>query len=210
MNTALAPSDLFRRDRPALLVVISGASGVGKDAVVRNMKKRGYPFHFVVTATDRPPRPEEVAGVDYFFYTTAQFEHMIAAGELLEHARVYSQYKGVPKESIWQALTSGVDAIMRVDVQGARTVKGLIPAAVTIFLSCESEQELIMRLRQRRTDSEEQLQRRLATAREEMSHMPEFDYVVINPHDSPDDAVDDIGAIMRAEHCRSRREAITL
>jgi guanylate kinase len=195
--------DPFHREQPSLLIVISGPSGVGKDSVVGRMKERGFPIHFVVTATDRPPRPNELHGRDYFFYTTAEFEQMIVRGELLEHACVYGQHKGIPRAHIRQALDSDQDVVMRVDVQGAETVKGLIPEAITIFLTCESEEELIARLRERRTESEEALQHRLETARQEMVKIPDFDYVVVNRRNALDDAVDDVMAIIRAEHCRS-------
>jgi guanylate kinase len=200
----------FHREQPSLLIVISGPSGVGKDSVVQRMKERGFPVHFVVTATDRPPRPNEVHGRDYYFYTTAEFEEMIGRGELLEHARVYGQYKGIPRAHVRQALNSDQDVVMRVDVQGAETVKRLIPEAVTIFLTCESEEELIARLRERRTESEEALQHRLETARQEMAQIPDFDYVVANRRNALDDAVDDVMAIIRAEHCRSVPHRIRL
>jgi guanylate kinase len=203
-------TDPFRRERSPLLVVISGPSGVGKDSIVYRLKEREYPFHFVVTATDRPPRPHEVHGRDYYFYTTAEFERMIAEGELLEHAWVYGQHKGIPKAHVRQALGSGQDVVMRVDVQGAETVKALVPEAITVFVTCESEAELVSRLRQRRTESEEALQCRVATAREEMLRIPDFDYVVVNRHNALDDAVDDVLAIMRTEHCRSVPRKITL
>jgi guanylate kinase len=193
----------FHRERLPLLIVISGPSGVGKDSVVQRMKEREFPFHFVVTATDRPPRPNEVYGRDYYFYTTAEFEQMILDGELLEHACVYGQHKGIPKAHVRQALDSGQDVVMRVDVQGADTVKRIIPAAITVFLMCESEAELIARLRERRTESEEALQNRLKTAHLEIARIPEFDYVVANRHDALDETVDDVAAIIRAEHCRA-------
>ncbi len=196
-------TDPFQRQSTPLLIVISGPSGVGKDSVVRRMQERGLPMHFVVTATDRQPRAHEVHGRDYFFYSTADFERMIAQGEFLEHARVYGQYKGVLKSQVRQALDSGLDVVMRLDVQGAATVKSMVPAAITIFLTCESEEELIARLRARRTESEEQLRRRLQTAHQEMARIPEFDYVVVNRRDDLDGAVDDIAAILRAEHCRA-------
>ncbi len=203
MKSRSPAPDPFHREQPSLLVVISGPSGVGKDSVVQRMKERGFPVHFVVTATDRPPRPTEVHGRDYYFYTTAEFEQLIAKGELLEHARVYGQYKGIPRANVRQALDSGQDVVMRVDVQGAETVKRLIPEAITIFLTCESEEELIARLRERRTESEEALQNRLETARQEMAQIPDFDYVVVNQRNALDDAVDGVMAIIHAEHCRS-------
>jgi guanylate kinase len=210
MRNSSTNTDPFDRKQPPLLIVISGPSGVGKDSVVQRMKERGFPFHFIVTATDRPPRPNEIHGQDYFFYTTAEFERMIEQDELLEHAWVYGQHKGIPKAHVREALASGQDVVMRVDVQGAETVKGLLPAATTIFLMCESEEELVARLRERRTESEEALQKRLDTAREEMDCIPSFDYVVVNHHNALDGAVDDVMAIVRAEHCRSVPRRIDL
>jgi guanylate kinase len=196
-------ADPFHREQPPLLIVISGPSGVGKDTVVQEMKERGLPIHFVVTATDREPRHNEVHGRDYYFYSTAEFERMIAEAELLEHAWVYEQHKGIPKAHVREALDSGQDVVMRLDVQGAETVKELIPAAITIFLLCESEEELVTRLRERRTEPEEALQRRLRRAHEEMAKIPDFDYVVVNRRCALQATVDEVAAIMRAEHCRS-------
>jgi guanylate kinase len=210
MKEASQTADPFHREQLPLLVVISGPSGAGKDSVVQRMKERGFPFHFVVTATDREPRPHEVHGRDYYFYTTAEFERMIAEGELLEHARVYGQHKGIPKAHVRQALASGQDVVMRVDVQGADTVKTLIPEAITIFLTTESEEELISRLRARRTESEEALRHRLDTARKEMGRIPDFDYVVVNRRDELDAAANDVVAVIRAEHCRSVPREIRL
>ena len=210
MKKDLASDSLFQRLNQPLLIVISGPSGVGKDSVVQRMKERGYPFYFVITATDRPPRPYEVEGRDYYFYTTADFERMIAQGELLEHACVYGQHKGIPKAHVRQALASGQDVIMRVDIQGADTVKRLISEAVTIFLTCESEQELIARLHERRTESEAALQSRLDAAHQEMARLPYFDYAVVNRRNALDEAVDDVVAIMRAEHCRTVPRKISL
>lgn len=210
MEERVNTGDLFHREQPPLLVVISGPSGAGKDSVVVRMRERGFPVHFVVTATDRAPRPGEVHGRDYYFYTTAEFESMIAEGELLENAVVYGQHKGIPKAHVRQALASGQDVVMRVDVQGADTVKFLIPDAVTVFLTTESEEELVDRLRERRTESEAALQHRLAVARKEMARIPDFDYVVVNSHCALDRAVDDVLAIIRAEHCRSVPRRIRL
>ena len=210
MNQQAGIADPFQREQPPLLVVISGPSGVGKDSVVQRMKEREFAFHFVVTATDRPPRPNEVHRQDYYFYTTAEFERMVVEGELLEHACVYGQYKGIPRAHVRQALASGQDVVMRVDVQGADTVKRIIPAAITVFLTCESETELVARLRERRTESEEALRNRVKTAHLEMARIPEFDYVVVNRHDALDQTVDDVVAIIRAEHCRAVPRRIRL
>lgn len=186
-----------------LLLIISGPSGVGKDAVVKRMAETGYPLSFVVTATDRPPRPGEVHGRDYYFYTTAEFERMIDRGEMLEYSDVYGQYKGVPRAAVRRALEPGVDVIMRLDVQGARKVKAQLPMAISVFLLPGSEEELLSRLNARKTESGEALQRRLETLREELTCIPEFDYVVMNRDNLLDEAVEDVKAILRAEHCRA-------
>lgn len=193
-----------------LVVVISGPSGVGKDTLVEQLKARGMPFHFVVTATSRPPRPGEVHGEDYIFVSQEKFEGMIANGELLEHAIVYGQYKGIPKSQIQQALASGSDVVMRLDVQGASTVKQLMPEAILIFLSATSEEELIQRLQARRTESEEQLRRRIETARAEMEQIGTFDYVVINATCQLDTAVDQTLSIIEAEHHRVHPRQVSL
>jgi guanylate kinase len=200
----------YERETPPLLMVISGPSGVGKDSLVQRMKELGCPFSFVVTATDRRPRPGEQDGRDYCFFSTVEFKRMIAEGEMLEHAEVYGQHKGIPRAHVRQALESGQDVMMRLDVQGARTVKSLLPMAITVFLLPESEEELLARLRERRTESAEALQRRLAAAREELDRLPEFDYVVVNRHCSLDSAVEDVMAILRAEHCRAMPRRVCL
>lgn len=141
------PDELLTPQTLPLLIVISGPSGVGKDSVLQSMKARGLPFHFVVTATTRPQRQGEIDGVDYLFVSSDRFAEMIEHGELLEHALVYNDYKGIPKEQVRQALRSGKDVIMRLDVQGATTIRSLCPEALLIFLSTQTEDELIARLR---------------------------------------------------------------
>jgi guanylate kinase len=185
-----------------LLVVISGPSGVGKDATIQRMRERGFPCCFVVTATTRPPRPDEVDGVDYHFVSDDVFQYMIARNELLEHALVYGQYKGIPKAEVRAALTSGQDVVIRVDVQGAATVRQLAPQAVTIFLTAESEGALLERLRRRHTEGEEQLNCRIETARAELRRACEFKYRVVNRECALDDTVDRVLSIMDAERCR--------
>ncbi|MBC7261263.1 MAG: guanylate kinase [Anaerolineae bacterium] len=193
-----------------LLIVISGPSGVGKDTVIKRMKELNYPFHFVITATTRPPRKGERHGVDYFFLSEDEFVRLMQAGELLEHAWVYGEYKGIPKEQVRQALASGQDVIMRLDVQGAATVRRLLPDAILIFLLPGSEDELLNRLRKRGSESDEALQRRLATLREEMKHITEFDYAVVNREGQLDLTVEKIAAIITAEKCRTKQRVIHL
>jgi guanylate kinase len=194
--------DPYNLEYHPLLIVISGQSGVGKDSLLQCLKERGHPFHFVVTATDRSPRPGEVHGVDYFFFTTETFLEMKQAGELLEHAIVYGQNKGIPKQQVREALDSGKDVIIRVDVQGAATIRNMVPEAVLIFLIASSEEELERRLRTRKCDSPEQLQERVATAQTEIDQLSNFDYVVVNPDEELNRAVDSVMAIIQAEHCR--------
>jgi guanylate kinase len=191
-------------------VVISGPSGVGKDSLVERMRARGAKFHFVITATSRPPRSGEIDGVDYFFVSQAEFEALIEQGELLEYAVVYGQYKGIPKQQVREALASGRDVVMRLDVQGAATVKRLIPEAILVFLSASSEEELNARLRKRKTESVPQLQKRIETARQEMERLSEFDYVVINRACELDAAVDRVVSIIEAEHSRVHPRRVTL
>ena len=185
-----------------LLIIISGPSGVGKDSVVQHMIKCGLPFHFVVTATTRAIRAYEQHGVDYFFYSTAEFDEMIERDELLEYALVYNDYKGIPKAQVHAALASGKDVVMRLDVQGAATVKRYYPDALSIFLTTDTEEELVNRLQDRKTESKDQLQVRIETARKELLRVGEFDYVVINRDEQLDETVAAIQAIIHAEHQR--------
>lgn len=193
-----------------LLVVISGPSGVGKDTVIQRMKERDLPFHFVVTATTRPPRPDEVHGVDYIFVSSDEFAEMIEMDELLEYAIVYNDYKGIPKEQVRQALASGKDVLMRIDVQGAATIRELSPEAVLIFLTTQDEDELVNRLKARKSETPEGLNLRIATARQELKRIDEFDYVVVNREDLLDETVDKILAIIQAEHQRVNPRKVTL
>lgn len=210
MTTELYDLKPYERTARPLLVVISGPSGVGKDTTLTRMREMGYPFHFVVTATTRPQRPGEVHGQDYYFVSTEEFTAMIEQGELLEHALVYGEYKGVPKARVRQALASSKDAIMRLDVQGAATVRKLVPDAVLIFLVASSEEELERRLRARKTESPKGLETRIATTRQEMSCIDNFDYVVVNRDNHLDDTVRRIMAIITAEKCRVKQRRIEL
>ena len=204
------PTNGYGANIQPLLIVISGPSGVGKDTVLQHMKTRELPFHFVVTATTRPPRTEEVEGEDYIFVSTEQFAEMIEKGELLEYAIVYNDYKGIPKEQVRYALASGKDVIMRVDVQGAASVRKLSSDAILIFLTTQDEQELVRRLELRKTETPEGLKLRIATARQEFKRISEFDYVVVNRTDRLDEAVDTILAIIDAEHHRTNPRKVNL
>lgn len=193
-----------------LLIVISGPSGVGKDTVVDHMKECGLPIHFVITATTRAPRQNETHGVDYFFYSVEEFTEMIDNDELLEHALVYSDYKGVPKFQVREALASGKNVVMRLDVQGAATIRDLCPDAVLIFLITDTEDELIERLKARKTENPDELNLRIATARKELKRVGEFDYVVPNRDNALDETVNIIKAIILAENHRANQRKVTL
>jgi guanylate kinase len=209
MSNSSEPNPYHIESNP-LLVIISGPSGVGKDATLKRMKELGYPFHFVVTATTRPRRPDEVDGVDYHFISEQEFAEMLEQDELLEHALVYGQHKGIPKKQVREALESGKDVIMRIDVQGSATIRHLVPEAVLIFLTTSSEEELIRRLENRRTETPEGLKRRIATAREEMKRLDEFDYMVVNRDNHLDETVKTIAAIITAEKCKVKQRKIEL
>ncbi|MCB0214083.1 MAG: guanylate kinase [Anaerolineae bacterium] len=200
----------YTRVEKPLLVVISGPSGVGKDMALIRMQELGYPFYFVVTATTRPKRPGEEDGVDYFFVSKTKFAEMIEEDELLEYAIVYGDYKGIPKAQVRKALASGKDVIMRIDVQGAETIRRLVPEAVLIYISAESEEALIQRLNQRKTEPEDQLKLRIATARQEQKRLAMFDYIIINEHDKLDETCHKIASVITAERCRVRQREITL
>ncbi|GAB4427613.1 MAG: guanylate kinase [Anaerolineales bacterium] len=177
---------------------------------MQRMKERGMPFHFVITANTRPRRENETHGVDYFFVSKEEFARMIEENELIEYAIVYGDYKGIPKQQVRQALASGQDVVMRLDVQGAETVRKLAPEAVLIFLTTSSEEELEGRLRARKTETAEELAIRIATARKELKRVEAFDYVVINEEGKLDEAVDVVASIIQAEHHRVKHREVTL
>ena len=203
--------NLYQKTSCPVLLVISGPSGVGKDTIARKLiDRRPEKFYFVVTATTRPPRAGEVHGQDYYFVSNDEFARMIEENELLEYAVVYNDYKGIPKQHIRDALNSGRDVIMRVDVQGAATIRKLVPNAVSVFLMCESEEELVRRLHERKSETAEGLNLRIATARQEMKRMHEFDYFVINAEDAQERAVQQILSIIEARHCRVNQSPVVL
>jgi guanylate kinase len=193
-----------------LLVVISGPSGVGKDATLSKMKELGNSSHIMVTTTTREKRPGEVDGVDYNFVSKDAFNHMIEDEQLLEWAVVYGNYYGVPKEEIEHALKTGFDAIVKVDVQGAASIRKIIPEAVFIFLLPPSMEELANRLKQRGYQSESDLNLRLNTAKTEMENLNLFEYAVVNYQDNLEITVNHITSIITAEKCRVKQRSIKL
>lgn len=202
------PFDVCRQQ--PLLIVISGPSGVGKDAVIHAMEDYGLVFYFVITTTTREIRPNEKDGRDYYFVSRDEFERMIAQDELLEYNFVYEEYKGIPKRQIRQAMASGEDVILRIDVQGAARIRELQPQAVLIFLTVKDEEELVHRLLTRKTETEEKLKKRIETARQEMQCVHDFDYVVENKDGKIEETVAAIGSILCAEHHRVNPRKVTL
>jgi len=193
-----------------LLVVLSGPSGVGKDAILTRMSKLGRPFHYVVTATTRPKRSGEKNGVDYHFLSQKEFQQMRDKNQFLEWANVYVNYYGVPKNEISSALSKGIDTIVKVDVQGAATIKEILPQAVFIFLMPTSIEELKKRLRKRHSESSTDLALRLGRAKGEIKSLSLFDYVITSRQNKLDDVVSQIDAIVAAEKCRVKPRIVEL
>ena len=187
---------------PPLLVIVSGPSASGKTTVLAALRKLCRPWHFAVTATTRPMRPGEVDGKDYIFMDTADFLRAQERDELLESAQVYDRWYGVPRWQVRDPLIAGKDVILGIDVQGAATIRSIAPEALTIFVMPASMDELRSRLAQRGTEDEAEMQRRLQEASVELTRIDEFDYRVVNRNGAPDDAVQDIDAIIAAEKCR--------
>jgi guanylate kinase len=199
------------RPKP-LLVVLSGPSGAGKDAVLDELARRGVPFHRVITATTRPPRVNERHGVDYYFHTNREFDSLVNHGGLLEHATVYGHRSGVPKRQVLDKLAEGVDVFVRTDVQGAASIKQAVPDAVRVFIAPSSIEEIEERIRARNSDDEERIRRRIDTARGEMARSGEFEHVIVNAPGKLEETVDQLVAILERERAgearpRKRRRA---
>ena len=207
-ESAVQPVELPKP--PSLLIVVSGPSGVGKDAALRRMRELDYPFYFLVTNTTRPKRPEEVEGVDYHFITREQFVEMEQRGEFLERAVVYGYDYGNSRREVKEALARGQDVIMRIDVQGAATIKRMVPDAVFVFMLPPSMEQLEARLRKRRTEPEDYLRLRLHAARLEMNEVEKFDYRIVNEDDCLDETADLIYAIIRSEKARVKPRHVAL
>jgi guanylate kinase len=193
-----------------LLIVISGPSGAGKDALLTRMKKSGYLLKYITTVTTRAQRAKERDNVNYHFVPTTKFQEMIKNNELLEWANVYGNWYGVPRQPVKEALDSGQDVIVKVDIQGAATIKKILPEAIFIFVIPPSMEELVTRLKQRHTESPFDLALRIKTAEEEIKQLPLFDYIVVNKRDKIDQAVSEIKAIITAEKCRASPRKIAL
>jgi guanylate kinase len=191
--------------RPApLLVVLSGPSGAGKDAVLDELERTGHRFHRVVTCTTRPRRDNETDGIDYHFISDADFNALVAGDGLLEHATVYGHQYGVPKRQVIDKLREGSDVMVRTDVQGAASIRRLAPGAVLIFIAPSSMDELEQRIRARGSDDEASISRRLETARGEMARREEFDHVVVNEPDRLEVAAGKVAGILQQERRKGR------
>ncbi len=188
--------------QPSLLVVIPCPSGVGKDTVLERMKGLPRTWYFVVTVTTRPKRPGEEDGVDYIFVTPSEFQALLDEDGLLEHAEVYGRSYGVPRAQVEEALASGRDVIVKPDVQGARTLRAKVPGALLIFLAPPDMNELERRLRERNSETAEDMERRIQTAAVEMEARPEFDYVVVNHSGHLEETVADIEEIIAGEKAK--------
>ncbi|MBA7661328.1 Guanylate kinase [subsurface metagenome] len=193
-----------------LLIVLSGPSGVGKDAILTRMREFGYPLEYITTVTTRPRRASERDHIDYHFISAEKFQDMIKHDKLLEWANVYGNWYGVPKEPVKLALDSGQDTIVKVDIQGVDAIKKILPQAVFIALMPPSKEELKLRLKQRHTESSFDLGLRIKTAEEELKQLSLFDYVVFSRRGEINRAVSDIAAIITAEKCRITPREITL
>ena len=189
---------------PPLLVILSGPSGVGKDAALEGLKKLDRPWYFAVTATARKMREGERDGADYLFLDEDTFAKMRERDEFLECAQVYGRWYGVPRNQVRNGLKSGRDVILKIDVQGAETVRRLIPEAVSIFMLPASLDELRARLAGRMTETSADMDLRLKIAQEELARASDFDYRVVNRDNCLDQAISDIDSIISAEKCRMK------
>jgi guanylate kinase len=203
-STHYEQAEYFPLKKP-LLFIISGPSGVGKDAVLDKLKTSSLPIRYIVTTTTRSRRENEIDGIHYKFVSREHFQELIDSNSMLEWANVYGNMYGVPATDIEEALVSGQDVMVKVDIQGVENYKKIFPDAVSIFLMPPSLEDLTTRLKGRRTESASSLEVRLKKASEEMKKQQYFDYAVINRWGEINQAVSDIKAIITAENCRIRR-----
>lgn len=190
--------------KKGILMIVSGPAGVGKGTVVaKSVEESKGMIYLSISATTRSPRPIDKEGVTYFFKTKSDFEKMIENNELLEWACYVDNYYGTPKKPVMDALAEGKDVILEIEVQGALKVKENFPEAVLTFIVPPSFSELENRLRGRNTETEEQISKRLATARTEFSMIEKYDYVVEN--NTVEEAVSDLFSILRSEKLKKEK-----
>lgn len=192
-----------------LVIVIHGPSGVGKDTVIDRLRERAH-IHRATSTTSRPPRHYEEDGVHYHFVSEDEFQRKIDAGDFIEYARVYDQWKGVERREIDDSLSHGQDVIIRTDVQGARTWREKLEGAVFVFLMAEDREALRNRLLSRGSEDEGSLAIRLAEFEAELADMNNNDYVVVNRHGRLEDAIDELVAIIEKERANELRPASRL
>ncbi len=192
--------------RRGLLIILSSPSGAGKSTLAKRLMAWDPTLRFSVSATTRAPRPGEVDGRDYYFRTRAEFEAMVAAGEMLEHAEVFGNFYGSPKAPVEAAMAEGRDTLFDIDWQGGQQIRRstLAKDVVSIFILPPSIADLESRLRGRGQDSDEVIAGRMAKSRDEISHWGEYDYVVINR--DLDAAEEELKTILRAERARADRQ----
>ena len=190
------------------LFVISAPSGAGKTSLVRALMAREPGLRFSISCTTRPRRDNEVEGRDYFFVKSDEFQRMAAAGEFLEHARVFDNCYATPRRQVEDALAVGQDLILEIDWQGAAQVRAAMPECVSIFILPPSRAELERRLRARGTDTEQVIQRRLADAAADITHWREFDYVVVN--DDFERATSELADVIHGRGATARRDRADL
>jgi guanylate kinase len=190
---------------PGLLFVVSGPSGAGKDTLVEALRANRPSLRYSVSATTRAPRAEERNEEHYFFVSRDEFERLRREGELLEWREYNGNLYGTPRDHIERTLTEGYDLVIKPEVNGALSVKDAYPDAVLIFLVPDRFSNLRERLLARRTETNEEIARRLEIAQQEMKFIRRFDYIVVNAQDRPQEAVRDLEAILQAERFRIHR-----
>lgn len=188
------------------LFVISAPSGTGKTSLVKALLQLNPDLALSISHTTRPPRPGEIDGRDYHFVTTATFQQMLLNGEFIESAEVYGNLYGTSQQWVNKVISSGQDILLEIDCQGAQQIRRIFPESVGIFIIPPSSQALATRLKARAQDNPEIIQKRLAAAREEISHVAEYDYVIVN--DVLEHALSDLVSIVKAEHLKKSRQLI--
>jgi len=192
----------------ANLFIIAAPSGCGKTSLVEALIKKTKNLCVSVSHTTRPPRPDEVNGINYYFISINEFEEMIKNNAFVEHATVFDNHYGSSTKLISEKLDEGVDVILEIDWQGARQVKENMPNSVSIFILPPSNEALLGRLKQRAQDNDETIKKRMSDAQNQMQHFNEFDYLVIN--DDFNSALNDLNLIICRPGKASERFSLSL